>query len=157
MNPARFLLLLAAIGLLAGCTEKPKPPADLKQEAIRRALAIHFKPQNWQDKPCLVKKNEFTEGSEYPLAGGLPPAKIVDLEELRKLANDGQLSPEWVIVEECSLEETDGKIQIEVHLRIVHEILDPNVSLIPLGSGKTYQFGVQDDLLILLRTQERVE
>lgn len=152
MNPARFLLLLAATGLLAGCNEKPKPPADPQQEAIRQAITDYFEPKYWLDKPCLVKKSEFTKDTEYPLSGGLPPAKVIDLEELRKIANGDQLSSEWVIIQSCNRKNEQGKDMIHVSLRCIRENLDPKLKMIPRGGGKGYQFEVQGDTITLVKS-----
>ncbi|MCK6470278.1 MAG: hypothetical protein L6R28_00915 [Planctomycetes bacterium] len=72
---------------------------DREQRALRMAFDAYFSPSGWGERPRYLKKNEFTLQPEYRLNGSAWPVKVIDEEEMRRLADGKPFGPTWSIVQ----------------------------------------------------------
>lgn len=89
-------IILLALCCAVGCRKTTS--ISVEQQALQSALIDYFSAQHWQDKQCYLKKNEFTVQSEYPLAQGQTPAKVIDLADQNTLAKGRTFGSEWTII-----------------------------------------------------------
>jgi hypothetical protein len=149
MRNATIILLVLCCAV--GCRKTTS--ISFEQQALQSALVDYFSAQHWQGKPCYLKKNESAVKSEYPLAKGQTPAKVISLAELKDLAKGKTFGPEWTVAQ-CKRETKDGKDIIYIDLGTIQEKLNPTSPLGAYGRGKGYAFEISGNSLKLIDSAE---